>query len=177
MKVRFFTTLEQVDRDVLQGSSVVVIDVLRATSTIVAGIESGAKEIIPVEDTETASRLVRPSDRGAKLLAGERKGLPIEGFDLFNSPLELTPDIVEGKTVILTTSNGTRAIVAASRASRAVVCCINNVGAVADAVRSERELVIMCSGAGGKLAMEDLLCGGLLIIELGGEVDPVSLDD
>jgi 2-phosphosulfolactate phosphatase len=177
MKVRCYPTIEQVDREAVQDSTVVVIDVLRATSTIIAGIENGASSIIPVDTIETASRLVGPSDHGVKLLAGERKGLPIEGFDLFNSPLDFNPDNVRGKTVILTTSNGTRAIVSASKADRIIICAINNVGAVADSLRDEKDLVILCSGTEGCLAVEDMLCGGMLLEGLGNTVSIDSLDD
>jgi 2-phosphosulfolactate phosphatase len=177
MRIRYYPTFEQVDGEVLQGSVVVVIDVLRATSTILAGLDKGAARIIPVEDIETATRLVRPADRGTKLLVGERKGMPIDGFDLFNSPSEFTPESVADKTLIITTSNGTRAITATRKARRSIICSLNNVGAVAGAVRDEEELVVLCSGNEGMLAAEDILCGGMLLRALGDEVDRDSLDD
>lgn len=177
MRITFYATLEQADRESLQGAVVVVIDVLRATSTILAALDRGAKRIIPVEDIETATRLVRPNDRGSKLLVGERKGLPIEGFDLFNSPQELTPDVVKGKTLILTTSNGTRSLAAAAKAARILICSINNVGAVAGALGGEEDVMILCSGTEGRVASEDLLCGGLLLGSLGCGADCGDLDD
>lgn len=177
MRIRLYPTLERVERETLHDAAVVVIDVLRATSTIIAGIENGAEKIIPVEDIETASRLVGPSDREVKILAGERKGLPIEGFDLFNSPLEFTSETISGKTVILTTSNGTRALVAAEKARRILIGAITNVGAVADRVRGETDLVILCSGNDGGLAVEDLLCAGMLIRRLEGIAGNDDLDD
>ncbi|UCF06210.1 MAG: 2-phosphosulfolactate phosphatase [bacterium] len=177
MRIRYYPTFEQADREVLQDSVVVVIDVLRATSTILAGLDRGATRIIPVEDIETATRLVGPTDRGTKLLVGERKGMPIDGFNLFNSPSEFTPESVTGKTLIITTSNGTRAITATRNARRSIVCSLNNVGAVAGAVRDEKELIVLCSGNEGMLAAEDLLCGGMLLKELSDEVDCDSLDD
>ena len=104
--------------------SVVVIDVLRASSTIVAAIESGAERIIPIADVETASRLVRPAERDRKLLAGERKCCPVPGFDLCNSPGDFTPERVRGKTIVFTTTNGTRAIAAAAKAARVLICAL-----------------------------------------------------
>jgi|APIni6443716594_1056825.scaffolds.fasta_scaffold13354_2 2-phosphosulfolactate phosphatase len=162
MAVRVYPVWEMADKDLLQGAAAVVIDVLRATSTIVAGIENGAGSIIPVEDIETASRLVRPAERKTKLLAGEWKGQPVEGFDLFNSPSEFSRERVEGKTIIMTTSNGTRAIVASSKARRLLVCSFNNLSAVCGALSGEKEIAVVCSGNSGRLAAEDLLCAGML---------------
>jgi 2-phosphosulfolactate phosphatase len=177
VKIWFYPILTEIEKEVLHGAAVAVIDVLRSSSTILAALCSGAKKIIPVNDIETASRLVRPSERGLKLLAGERKGLPIEGFDLFNSPLEFTPDRVRGKTIVLSTSNGTKAVTAASTAKRVVICAINNVGAAADALRRESRLVIICSGNSGELAGEDLLCGGMLLARLGESGKSGGLSD
>ncbi len=177
MKVTYYATVEQADRDSLAGACVVVVDVLRASSTIVAALGAGAERIIPIADVATASRLARPGERLSKLLAGERKGLPVDGFDLGNSPLEFTPELVEGKTIVLTTTNGTRAIAAAAKAARTVVCALTNVGAVAEAVRGEEALVVLCCGTEGAMAAEDLLCGGILLQRLGDAVDRASLGD
>jgi 2-phosphosulfolactate phosphatase len=177
MFIRFYPTLEQCDKDALQNVVVVVIDVLRASSTIVAAIENGAEKIIPIGDIETASRLVRPAERDRKLLAGERKCCSIPGFDLCNSPGEFTPDRVRGKTIVLTTTNGTRAIAAAAKAARVLICALTNVHAVAAAIRDEKEAAILCCGAEGSIAAEDLLCGGLLLASLGDAVEQDSLTD
>ncbi|MBN2071359.1 MAG: 2-phosphosulfolactate phosphatase [Candidatus Krumholzibacteriota bacterium] len=167
MKINLFPYWMLVDNDKIHGSTAVVIDVLRATSTIIAGMVNRAGTIIPVESIETASRLVGHADRGAKLLAGEWKGLPIDGFDLFNSPGEFTPEKIEGKTVILSTTNGTRAIVAASKAERVIICSMNNIGAVSRTVSPEDELNIICAGNSGRLSAEDLLCAGILLKNIG----------
>ena len=177
MNIVFYATLEQADKNALQNASVVVIDVLRASSTIVAALESGAERIIPIADIETASRLVRPAERDKKLLAGERKGLAVPGFDLSNSPAEFTPARVRGRTIVLTTTNGTRAVTAAAKAGRIVVCSLTNLNAVSDSLRGESELVVLCCGAEGNIAAEDLLCGGLLLARLGPVVAPESLSD
>lgn len=177
MKVRFHPTLESAGDAALGGSCAVVIDVLRSSSSIVAALENGAKRVLAVQDVETACRLAGGGDRGMDLLAGEMKGLPIEGFDLGNSPLDLTSDNVAGKTVILRTSNGTRAIAASASADRVLVCAINNVGAVAVAADGEAELAVICCGSEGDLSAEDLLCGGMLLEILGPEVDLVPPTD
>ena len=168
MNIRLYPTLEQAEKDALQSAPVVVIDVLRASSTIVAAIESGAERIIPIADVETASRLVRPHERDRKLLAGERKCCPVPGFDLCNSPGEFTPDRVRGKTIVFTTTNGTRAIAAAAKASRTIICALTNVRAVSSTLAGESDVVVLCCGTEGSIAAEDLLCGGLLLESLGG---------
>ena len=177
MNIKFFATLEQVEKNSLQNATVVVIDVLRASSTIVAALESGVERIIPIADVETASRLVRPAERDKKLLAGERKCLRVPGFDLSNSPGEFTPARVRGKTLVLTTSNGTRAIATAAKAGRIVICALTNLPAVAAALRGESEIVVLCCGAEGTIAAEDLLCGGLLLNSLESTGAPEALPD
>ncbi len=176
--LRFYATAGEAAGESYHGSIVVVIDVLRATSTILAALENGAARILPVESIETATRLVSLSDRGDKLLAGEQKGLPIEGFDLFNSPSELDRETIGGRTIILATSNGTPAIAAAaSKAGRLIVCSILNVDAVADEISGHGDIVIICSGNHGRIAGEDLLCAGLLLDTLTLQADTSILDD
>jgi 2-phosphosulfolactate phosphatase len=177
MRIIFFPTLELADREAFPGRTVVVIDVLRFTSAVIAALEAGATKIIPVEDIETATQLADSGRRRVKLLAGERKGLPVEGFDLFNSPAEFTRNRVEGKTIIMTTSNGSRAVVAAAKASRLLICAINNVGAVARSVENEDEIVLLCSGSEGWPAMEDIYCAGLLMLEFGKPFNEDSVND
>lgn len=177
MKVSLFPTLLDAGRDSLEGVVVVVIDVLRFTSTVIAALEAGAKEVIPVLDVETACKLAGPAPRRAKLLAGERMGRPIEGFDLFNSPLEFAAERVGGATIIMSTSNGSRAVVEASRASRLLICAINNISAVAREIESLDRVSILCSGSDGGIAIEDLYCGGLLIDMLGGRIEYDCLGD
>ncbi len=176
--IRFYATAGEAAGESFHGAVVVVIDVLRATSTILAALENGAARVLPVESIETATRLVSLSERGDKLLAGEQKGLPIEGFDLFNSPSELDKKTIGGRTIILATSNGTPAIAAAAaRADRLLICSILNVDAVAEEISGNSDIVIICSGNHGRLAAEDLLCAGLLLATLTPPVDPVILDD
>ncbi len=176
--LRFYATAGEAAGESYHGAIVVVIDVLRATSTILAALENGAARVLPVESIETATRLVSLSDRGDKLLAGEQKGLPIEGFDLFNSPSELDRETIGGRTIILATSNGTPAIAAAaSKAGRLIVCSILNVDAVAEELSGHGDIVIICSGNNGRIAGEDLLCAGLLLGALTPQADTSILDD
>lgn len=175
MDTIFHATPEEAGRESLQEAAVVVIDVLRGASTVVTALENGATSVIPVEDIETALRLAPPAEHEHKLLAGERKCMPIEGFHLGNSPLECTAGVVKDKTIVLTTTNMTRAIVAAARARRLLVCSILNVSAVAEAIAGEERIAVLCSGYEGRVCLEDLLCGGMLLRRLGlrsgGELD------
>lgn len=177
MKITLIPTIEQTERDEFSGSTTVVIDVLRFSSAVVAALGAGASKIIPVEDIETATRLADTGKRKTKLLAGERKGFPIEGFDLFNSPSEFTRARVGGKTIIMTTSNGSRGLLLASRAARTIVCAINNVSGIAEAIGEDENVSILCCGSEGKLALEDLYCGGLLLHAIGEKVDREGLND
>src|SRR3989441_10388411 len=108
----FFTPLGLAAGD-LGGRGVVVIDVLRATTTVVTALANGAKAVIPAATSEEAVRLASNLEKDRVLLAGERKSLKIEGFALGNSPREMTPAAVAGKTIVLSTTNGTPALVAA----------------------------------------------------------------
>jgi 2-phosphosulfolactate phosphatase len=177
MNVLFYPLVEQAGRDGLQDVHAVIIDVLRLGSTVVAALASGARKIIPAKDIETASRLARPPGQPAKVLAGERKGVRIGGFDLGNSPLEYTIEAVGGKTIILTTTNGTRGIDAVSKARRIVLCAINNVDAVSRSVRNAAVLAIVCCGTEGRVAAEDMLCGGMLLETLGDRICTEKLND
>ena len=177
MKIKFFPTIEQAERDELSGTTAVVIDVLRFSSAVVAALAAGASRIIPVEDIETATRLADSGKRKTKLLAGERKGFPIDGFDLFNSPAEFTRATVGGKTIIMTTSNGSRGVLLAVKAARTIICAINNIGAVAGAIRQDGVVSVLCCGSEGKVALEDLYCGGLLLHAIGETVDMETVND
>ena len=104
--------VQQLTPQDVQGRVVAVIDVLRASTTIATALASGARAVIPFESSEEAVTRSKQFERGAYLLAGERKMLRMEGFDLGNSPLEHTASAVEGKTVLLATTNGTKALLA-----------------------------------------------------------------
>lgn len=175
--LRFHPTPATLDKDELHGATVVVIDVLRATSTIVAAVERGASSVIPIESIEAVSRLVSAGDRGGKLLAGEQKGLPVQGFDLFNSPVEIEATDVAGKTIVLATSNGTPAIVAAARARSVLICALRNLDATAASLDGCDRLVVLCGGESGRICAEDMLCGGMLLDLLGRRVDRRRLGD
>lgn len=158
----FFTPEELAGAD-LRGHVAVVIDVLRATSVIAQALSSGARAIYPVGATEEAVRLGQNLDRSELILCGERGGLRIEGFDLGNSPLEFTPDAVAGRTLVMRTTNGTPALVAASTAARTLAASFLNLGAVAKAIAADEAITIICAGRERHFALEDAVCAGMLI--------------
>lgn len=149
------------------GRVVLVIDVLRASTTIAVALASGARAVIPFEGVDEATMRARSLDRSEVLLAGERRMAPVPGFDLGNSPREFTAATVAGKTVLLTTSNGTAAMVAAQGAAEVVIGAYVNHGAVLArlraAARAGQSLSIVCAGSNGRFALEDAACAGRFV--------------
>jgi 2-phosphosulfolactate phosphatase len=142
----------------------VVIDVLRATSTIVTALENGAAGIVPVRETDEAILVMKRLGRDRVLLCGERKSRLIEGFDLDNSPASYARERVSGKTLVLTTTNGTRALVEAARDGATVYCAalLNRNAIVERLAASEGEARLHCAGSEGTPSFEDLLCAGAI---------------
>ncbi len=165
--------------NLLSDRVVVVIDVLRATSVTVQAMSQGASEIIPLATVEEAFRMAKAFPRGFVLLGGERESKEIPGFDLGNSPREYVAERVEGKKIILTTTNGTKAFHAVSSGREILAGSFLNIGAVARrCVESERDLFIFPSGDQGNFSLEDTLCGGMLIdLILRREKEEVVLTD
>ncbi len=163
MRLDVFFTPGEVSASDLTDRTVVVIDVLRASSTIVQALSAGAKSVYPVASIEDALRLANTFGREEVLLAGERKCLPIEGFDLGNSPREFSRERVAGKTVVMSTTNGTNVMGLTGGAARAYVGAFLNLSAVVDElVRGGADPVLVCSGRERQFALEDVACAGLL---------------
>jgi 2-phosphosulfolactate phosphatase len=144
----------------------VVIDVLRATSTIVTALENGAAGIIPVRHQDDAIAVARRVGRDRSLLCGERESRLIAGFDLDNSPRSYTRAAVAGKTVVLTTTNGTRALTeAASRKTQVICGALINRERVAAAVAAHggEDALLVCSGSEGEFSFEDFVCAGAIV--------------
>lgn len=146
---------------------VVAIDVLRATSVMAAALAAGAKAIYPVAGIEEALRLAHTFGRDEVLLCGERRCVRIDGFDLGNSPAEYTPDRVEGKVLVMSTTNGTRAVAATAGAARVLIGSVLNLTAVcAELARLSGNVVIVCSGREDGFALEDAVCAGEIATRL-----------
>jgi 2-phosphosulfolactate phosphatase len=174
-------TAEAVDPDSLAGATVLIVDVLRASTTMTAALAGGAAAIVPVPDAEEARRR-RAAAGGDVVLAGERRGNTIDGFDLGNSPVEFASAPLRGKTVIFTTSNGTRALLAARGAAAiGVAALVNLTAASAWALGADRDVSVICAGERGAPSLEDLVCAGLLVermkaAEPGARLTPSAVE-
>ncbi len=144
----------------------VVIDVIRATSTICQALSSGYERVLCAAEVAEA-RALREALGG--VLGGERNNVPIDGFDLGNSPREYV-EAREGP-LVLTTTNGTRAIVTtAARCERVLAASLLNLGAVVEAVRTHGEdAIVVCAGVQGRLALDDAYVAGRIVDALGWE--------
>jgi 2-phosphosulfolactate phosphatase len=150
----------------LRDSVCVVIDVIRATSTIAAALAHGATGIRPVAAVAEAEQL--KAQEPHRLLAGERRGLALPGFDLGNSPRAMTPETVAGRELVLTTTNGTQAL-AACRGARAVVTtALVNLSATAEKLRAlGPPWIVVCAGFEGDFGLDDAIVAGALAETLG----------
>lgn len=151
-----------VDESELAGATVVVIDVLRATTTIAYALAAGAAQVIPCLEIEDARRTAARFAPGQALLGGERGGVKIEGFDLGNSPEEYSPDVVRGRSIVFTTTNGTRAMMRCRQAKRVLLGAIVNLSAVAKAIVRDENIHLVCAGTEGEVSFEDTLIAGWL---------------
>jgi 2-phosphosulfolactate phosphatase len=165
----------------LRATACVVFDVLRATSTFVTALHHGAKAIIPVSEIAEALAFWKSEVGSQKsevvLLAGERNGVRISAggldFDLGNSPREFTPEIVRGKTIVSTTTNGTRALRACANAETVLAASFLNLAATADFLRRKNfeTILLVCAGTGENTALEDVLAAGALVELLAARGD------
>jgi len=177
MRIDLYFTIPEVDPSVVQGGTSLVIDVIRATSVVAEALANGARAVYPVAEPEEALRLANQLGREAALLCGERRGLKIEGFDMGNSPREFTREAVEGLSLVMTTTNGTRAFLAAAEADRVVSASFLNLSAAAQAASESERVSIICAGRGDRFSLDDALCGGLLADKLSTMFPEASLND
>jgi 2-phosphosulfolactate phosphatase len=153
----------QIDPAELVGGVAVVIDVLRASTTIVTALANGAASVIPCADVEMARRIAAEGPAGTVLSGGERGGVRIEGFDLDNSPASYPRSLVEAKTIAFTTTNGTAALFWARNAARLLIGSLVNRRAVVEAVwRDRRPVHLVCAGGEGPGPLEDELGAGAI---------------
>jgi len=166
MKIEVYFTIPEVDVSSLGDATVAVIDVVRATTTIAEALANGARAIYPMASTEDAARLAAVFGRPDALLCGERRGVKVEGFDLGNSPREFTPEAVGGRQLVMSTTNGTRALTTGQEGARLLSVAFTNLGASARAVADVERLVVVCAGMSDRFALDDALCAGHLIVRL-----------
>ena len=173
-----FFSVQSFQEEELRGKSAIIIDVLRASSSITTAINNGAKNIIPVADMSDAMKIATTMDQKDYLLCGEKNGSKIEGYHLGNSPAEYTPEAVEDKTLIFNTTNGTKAIKKASLASEVYIGCFLNQQSILNILdEHDDEVVLICSGWQGRLSIEDTLFAGSLLHEFSGGKLPETAKD
>ncbi len=178
MKLDVLFSPVQVDELFFTGKTTVVIDVLRASTTIITALTNGAKEVVPVGTVEFAVKISGGIFGGQTLLGGERNTKKIEGFALGNSPSEYTKEIVSGKSIVFYSTNGSRAIVKAKYSANLFVCSFNNLNALVKHLKKLNEdVIILCSGNNNLFNLEDSICAGMLINELVSLNKKVELTD
>jgi 2-phosphosulfolactate phosphatase len=156
----------------IEGRSVVVFDVLRATTTMTAALAAGVGEIRIFGDTEAARRAAGDAGDPRPLLCGEAQCLPPAGFDLGNSPGALNAGEHGGRILYMSTTNGTRAIIAARGARVLLVAALVNAAAAARALaEAGHDVTLLCSGTNGALALEDVIGAGAVVDALAGLTD------
>ncbi|WP_141603771.1 2-phosphosulfolactate phosphatase [Terrilactibacillus laevilacticus] len=161
MRIDTVATLEDIKARHIDNRTVIVIDVLRASSTIVTALESGFTSVIPVK-TRNEALAMRSLN---SIVAGEWHGKKLDGFDYNNSPSILKKKTTHtGKELILTTTNGTRAIEKAASANKLLIgCFLNASSCIKEAINQNRNLTLYCAGTRGEFALEDGLAAGLMV--------------
>jgi 2-phosphosulfolactate phosphatase len=173
----------------LEGSTTIVVDLLRASTTITNALAAGASSVVPCEEIDEVHALKSRYPADAIITGGERQGLPIPSLDLGNGPHEYTRERVAGKTVLFTTTNGTRAIRLANRARDVLVGCFLNLEAVAGLaahLATSRQAApsvgtgsvhVLCAGIRGQPCLEDTLCAGAIVQRLAHHLEEPIVDD
>jgi 2-phosphosulfolactate phosphatase len=176
--VRIYPLPAQIEPGDLTGGVAVVIDVLRASTTIIVALANGADRVIPCSDVETARRLAAEDRTENTLTGGERGGVKIDGFDLDNSPASYSRDRVAGKTIVFTTTNGTAALLRTDGAARVLIGAFVNRQALVEKLHADgRPVHLICAGTDGRLTSEDLLGAAAIAAGLARFDDVEMWDD
>lgn len=179
MKIDVILTAKEICPERVKDKTAVVIDVLRATSVMTTAMANGAKQIIPVMTPEEAFELQEKMGKENVVLGGERNAVPIPGFDYGNSPLSYMPEVIKDKTLIITTTNGTRAILNSLSAKKLYVGAFLNDKAIVETIKNDEEVVFVASGTRDTFTLEDSLCAGKMAHDLqklvGAELSDVAI--
>ncbi len=180
MKLYTYETYKALPAEGFAGFTTVVIDVLRATSTITAALKNGAVAVTPVEGVEEGRTLA--DERKGKgelcICGGERGGVKIPAYDCDNSPLQYHAERVDGVHVVLCTTNGTQAIARAAQSGTVLMGCMNNASAVAAAaVREGRDIILLCSGTKEKFSCDDVVTAGAIAARILRMEPTIQTDD
>jgi 2-phosphosulfolactate phosphatase len=178
MKIDIHYSSQHLDDLYFTGKTSVVIDVLRATTVIVSALKNGAREIIPVNTVDFAMKVSGNAFGGQTILGGERNTKKVEGFNLGNSPLEYTTEIVAGKSIILYTTNGSKAIVKAKFSENLFICCFHNLPIIANhLIALNKDVEVICAGTNGNFNLEDAICAGRLLSEIRKINENIEISD
>lgn len=157
---------------------VVVIDVLRSSSTMITALANGAKAIVPSATLGDAGRIALNLDAKVYLLGGEKGGVKIDGYHLGNSPLEYTTETVKGRTIIMHTTNGTVAIIRAKGAKQLTIGSFLNAQTIANfLLEAGQDVLLICGGNKNHVSVEDTLCAGLIIDAVKSQYKKIALGD
>ena len=150
MNVDIIISADDINENKIKEKVIVVIDMFRATSVIVTALNNGCNEVIPYLTVEETIKSARQMKEEEYILGGERKAIKIDGFNLSNSPLEYTKENVKGKSVLMTTTNGTRTLTKSIGAKRVLIAAMINAKAVAKRLLEINEdVVIINAGTNG----------------------------
>lgn len=180
MKIDVLPTFGRLTDAQLSETTVIVVDVLRATTCMISALNGGAVKVVPTVDAGDAVALASRLGARECVLGGERGGIKINGFDLGNSPSEYLTRTVRNKTVIVSTTNGTGALYSVRSADRILLGAMINRTAVAKAAACEgRDILIVCAGTDGQPSADDLTCAGAIIdaVRSFADLGPGSLTD
>ncbi len=165
------------DENYLLDKMVVLIDVLRANTTIITALSNGANQVIARDTIQKAKIEYAKNDNKLNFLGGERKGIKPIGFDAGNSPLEYSKEKIKNKNIILASTNGSIIIEKSYLAKKAIIAAFVNFTAICNYLKANKsDIVIICAGSEGNVNAEDSLLAGKIIIELLKECD-YELDD
>lgn len=177
MHIDVFGSYKNVKDEDIADRDVVVLDIFRTTSVIVTALANKARCVIPVESIDEAWDTFYQDESGTTLLGGEREALAIKGFHLDNSPGAYSQEKVGGKRIVITTSNGTRAIKVCAAAKRVYVAGFLNASQIVRELKERaNDVSVVCSGTFGRFALEDGLCAGMIVSSLSKTGDTSITD-
>lgn len=180
MNIDIILTAGEVSTHKVQHKTVAVIDVFRATSVIATALYHGAKRVIPVTTIAEAFAMKEAlTDKGViPIIGGERNAIMVDGFNKGNSPYSYTGHDIVGQTIVLTTTNGTRAINNSRAASHIFIASFINLTAVCEAmINRGKNIVLVCSGREDNFTLEDFMCAGAMVEYISSKVQPCYLSD
>lgn len=172
MQIQTHFTPHEVDEIALREKTAVVIDVLRASTTVITALCNGAREVIPTPTVAAAAKIAGGLSGGVTIRGGAQNGRIIEGFAIGNSPLEYSEERIKDKSIVYSTTDGSPLFLKAKYAKHMLVCAFVNVSTVAGFLRQNAtDLEILCAGNNGRFAIEDAVCAGMLVHLLGEEAE------